>query len=371
MQKKHLVIMYWDLDFGGIQTRIESILRQLELHKDEQLEVTLLLKRSQPCKIILPKKITLNIRSFSADVYQGRQLQFLCWLFVQLHQLKPTHILSFSNRFAVIAIIHKFFSDLSRKKVSVTISEEIFLSTYLKQHESWYWLQIIKCIYPLADDLIVLTEAMKQDLQHTFQVPASKIHLIPSWIAPSANINPVPKKYEAIFVGRLVPGKRVIWVIALAKYLKKFRPKSRLLIVGDGPERTFLEKSIAQNQLGSIVRLVGYQSPLQITQLLQQSRLLLLPSLNEGLPMVILEAANQDVPSVITNFAGATEVVDHGQTGVVVNSFCEFCREIFQLLENQQQIKFLGANAKKKVSNTFSLANLNQYLLVVMGEAGK
>src|SRR5476651_1220495 len=108
--QKHLVILLWDLGFGGIQTRLNSILIHLAQKSGQSLKITLLVKRKQPVTFQVPPHLDIEIRAFSQDLYQGKQFQFSWWLLQQLFQLQPTHTLTFSDRFSVLAIIFKFLS---------------------------------------------------------------------------------------------------------------------------------------------------------------------------------------------------------------------------------------------------------------------
>lgn len=364
--QKHLVIMIWDLGYGGIQTRIASLLTKLSESKYRSIKITLLLKRSWPRLISLPQLENLEIKSFSTDTYRGQQLQFLVWLIKQLWQVNPTHILTFSDRFSALAASFKKVAQVFGRKVKVTISEEIVLSKYLKQYEKWYWFFVIRVTYPWASQILVLTKAMKLDLQHFFSIPNHKINVLPTWISLNSSHKTQAKNIDLLFVGRLSPEKRVIWVIFLAKFFRQHRKKVTIVIAGSGIEFVRLKKLVALNHLENYLTLLNYQTQAQVQSLMKSSKVLLLPSQNEGLPMVILEAARFGVPTIAADFVGVDEVIDDQRTGIIVHSLAGFCDQTTQLLTDPARIYSLGEAAQAKVKREFSLTNLDQFLALVL-----
>ncbi len=90
---------------------------------------------------------------------------------------------------------------------------------------------------------------------------------------------------------------------------------SRLLMIGDGPERPRLEKLCRELDLCQEIRFLGKQGAVE--ELLSISDLFLLPSSNESFGLVALEAMALHVPVVSTNAGGIPEVNIHGESGYV------------------------------------------------------
>ena len=91
-----------------------------------------------------------------------------------------------------------------------------------------------------------------------------------------------------VFAGRLAAQKGVDDLIAAIDLVQYLLPALRVLIVGDGPLRAQLEATAAAFRLGGIVRFTGHRD--DVPQLLAAADLLVLPSLYEGLPNIVLEA---------------------------------------------------------------------------------
>jgi glycosyltransferase involved in cell wall biosynthesis len=120
----------------------------------------------------------------------------------------------------------------------------------------------------------------------------------------------------ALFAGRLAAQKGVEDLLAALDLLQHVRPDLRTLIVGDGPLRGRLEDMARAFQLGALVKFPGHRD--DVPRLLAAADVLVLPSLYEGLPNVVLEAMRFRKPVVATSAPGTTELVVDGRTGLLV-----------------------------------------------------
>ncbi len=125
---------------------------------------------------------------------------------------------------------------------------------------------------------------------------------------------------HVLFIGRLVEKKGLRHLIEAFARAQSQLPDARLMIAGDGPLRGELT-TLAQ-QLRVPAQFLGQQAPAQIRQLLDQARLLCLPSVTatngdaEGLPMVLLEAQACGVPVLTSARGGTSEGLVPEITGV-------------------------------------------------------
>ena len=123
-------------------------------------------------------------------------------------------------------------------------------------------------------------------------------------------------EFRLLFVGRLAPvkGLRVLFdaVVRLAPEL----PGLRLVLVGDGPDRTQLKEAAAP--LGDLVRFTGYLSQQDVADEMKRCDAVVLPSFAEGVPVVLMEAMASGLPVIATQVAGVGELVVDGETGRIV-----------------------------------------------------
>jgi glycosyltransferase involved in cell wall biosynthesis len=119
-----------------------------------------------------------------------------------------------------------------------------------------------------------------------------------------------------LFVGRLRIRKGVEVLLAALRSLLAAHPEARLLIAGDGEHRGALERSAAELELGPAVRFLGRCSAGRVRGLLRGARALVVPSIYEGMPLVVLEAMEAGLPVIASAVSGIPEVVaDDGDGG--------------------------------------------------------
>ena len=95
-------------------------------------------------------------------------------------------------------------------------------------------------------------------------------------------------------------------------------PTAKLLLVGDGPKREVIETEIQAQHVEAAVRLLGTRE--DVPELLWAADVCLLSSLSEGIPVTLIEAMAAQLPVVATRVGGVPEVVQDGQTGLLVSA---------------------------------------------------
>jgi glycosyltransferase involved in cell wall biosynthesis len=159
-----------------------------------------------------------------------------------------------------------------------------------------------------------------------------------------------------LFAGRLMPQKGVSDLLYALDLLQHVRPNVRTLIVGAGPLRQDLESLAHSFALDERVRFLGHRE--DVPRLLAASDMLVLPSLYEGLPNVVLEAMRFAKPVIATAAPGTTEVVVQGETGVLVpiSNFQEMARAIRSLVDDPARARALGQAGRARVDAEFTVS---------------
>jgi len=121
-----------------------------------------------------------------------------------------------------------------------------------------------------------------------------------------------------LFVGRLRIRKGVEVLLEALSLLKARGTTLPLIIAGDGEHRRVLERRSAALELVEQVQFLGRATPEQVRGLFEVSRALVVPSIYEGMPLVILEAMEAGVPVVASAVSGIPEVVMDGLSGWLV-----------------------------------------------------
>jgi teichuronic acid biosynthesis glycosyltransferase TuaC len=112
--------------------------------------------------------------------------------------------------------------------------------------------------------------------------------------------------------------KGVDILIHAAVILKTKIDDFTISLVGDGPERVYLEHLTNELDLKNVIRFCGHVPNNQVAEYLKESNLLVVPSRNEGWGMVILEALSAGVPVVASKVGGIPEVLQDGKYGILV-----------------------------------------------------
>jgi glycosyltransferase involved in cell wall biosynthesis len=155
-------------------------------------------------------------------------------------------------------------------------------------------------------------------------------------------------------VGRLVPVKGHAVLLEALRILRGANRNVMLLVVGDGPLRGQLESEIARLGLEKSVIFAGHHSPAY--DFINMMDVFVLPSLHEGIPMVLLEALALRQPVVATRVGGIPEVITHGETGLLAEpaDALSLAKFIQQLVEDKSMAARIGKAGRTRVEEEFN-----------------
>jgi glycosyltransferase involved in cell wall biosynthesis len=148
-------------------------------------------------------------------------------------------------------------------------------------------------------------------------------------------------RVQVLFVGSLRPFKQPQFLLTVAKRF----PEADFRIAGDGPMAGELKERIAGEGLRN-VRLLGQLGAGQLREEYQGADVFLFPSVWEGSPKVILEAAACGLPVLVRN-SYAPETVVHGETGFQGGSDAELMASLELLLGNPELRRKLGHSGRR------------------------
>ena len=140
--------------------------------------------------------------------------------------------------------------------------------------------------------------------------------------APPALGPPHPAQPLVVFAGRHIPEKRVPALVRGFAALRERAPELRLVVYGDGPDRSEVLALIDEHGLGDVASAPGFVDHDELEERLAGALCMVLPSRREGYGLVVVEAAARGVPSVVVADPdnAATELVDEGENGFVAAS---------------------------------------------------
>ncbi len=212
-------------------------------------------------------------------------------------------------------------------------------------------------LFRLANHIVVVSREQRGLLQSR-GVDPSKVTVIHNGIAAIPRARRRDSAVTTIItVGRLSREKGQLRLLHAVRDLHIDRSLDfRLLIVGDGPDENTLRKYTARWRLEKLVQFVGYQR--DTNPYYEQADLFVLPSLSEGMPNVLLEAAAHGVPIVSSNVGGVPEMFVHGEEAVLVNveADTQLADAIADCLSDPVCTRRMADSARRRVMSQFSIS---------------
>ena len=153
------------------------------------------------------------------------------------------------------------------------------------------------------------------------------------------------------------PVKRLQDVVEVFDRVQKKIP-ARLLLIGDGPERSTAEWLVRRKGLQERVLFLGKQDRVQ--EKLAVTDLMLLPSELESFGLAALEAMACEVPTVATRVGGLPEVIEDGKTGFLaeVGDVETMARQALDVLGDEARLREMGRRARQSAEERFSAARI-------------
>ena len=159
-------------------------------------------------------------------------------------------------------------------------------------------------------------------------------------------------------IGRMVWQKGFEYLIQAIPDIVQDVPDAKFLLVGDGPLRERIEALSKELRVRDNMIFTGFRS--DIKEILCAVDLLVIPSLLEGFPMVILEAMAMAKPIIATNIDGITEQITDGVNGILVppKDPSALAKGVIRVLNNKELAMTMGLSARKKVEQEFSVEKM-------------
>jgi glycosyltransferase involved in cell wall biosynthesis len=199
-----------------------------------------------------------------------------------------------------------------------------------------------------ADQIVTVSAALKTELTRR-GYPASKIAVIYNGVDESLfhpidqlrsrrELNMSPDSTYLLFVGNLSRRKGID--LLLSAYLAMSQPNMKLVLIGQGIDRNLIENFITENSLQGQVLLPGNIPHSQLPLWYGASDVIVLPSLAEGVPNVILEAMAMGKPVVATKVGGIPEILENYSGGFLCqpNDLNALIKAIHDALNNTGKI---------------------------------
>lgn len=157
-------------------------------------------------------------------------------------------------------------------------------------------------------------------------------------------------------VGRLTPAKGQLLLLQACAGLAREGTRFDLTLVGDGPDRDRLESAVRQHQLAHCVRFTGALNHAEVRAELARADAFVLPSLAEGIPVVLMEAMASGLPCITSPVNGIPELIEHGRSGLLaapgdVQALAEQLRRVIADATLRQRLALAGRDQVERAFN--------------------
>lgn len=308
MCRTRILFLIPTLTAGGAERVITTLLRHLDKRRFD-ITLAVVNMRDGVFRAELPTDIQLIDLNCGRVRYAIPKIVALAW------RIKPSVVFSTLGHLNIVLAIVRHMLPVGMRLIARETS--IVSNTIQETSYPRYWAWLYKTFYPYFDQIICQSHYMAEDLQRNFGIKSSSLVIInnPVDIQRISQMlrKPLLEHEDFYFArsngtllllaaGRLVDVKGfdiLIQAIALCRDLSV-----RVLILGEGPERSRLESMCVTFEVEDRVRFAGYQS--NPYPFIAKADAFILSSRYEGFPNVVLEALACGTPVIATPAPGGT-----------------------------------------------------------------
>ncbi len=228
------------------------------------------------------------------------------------------------------------------------------------------FLPLVKFSIEQSDGVTAVSRFLKEKTMTNYSCE-KPIEVIPNFIdsdlykpdgrtAFRENIAPNGEKV-LVHTSNFRPVKRVPDTIKILKKVIEDVP-AKLILVGDGPDRSECERLCRHLDLCDEVKFLGKQEGL--VEILNSADLFLIPSQSESFGLAALEAMSCGLPVISSSVGGLPELISHNETGFIaeIGDVDRMAKYAVDLLRNDRKYKLFSKNARDRAVNKFDKSKI-------------
>jgi glycosyltransferase involved in cell wall biosynthesis len=350
--KIHLVQVVWDLSaVGGAERSVVMIAKGIDR---SAYDISVISICGKGCNGKEIEEIGIPVVALNSNPARAFNPLITLRLWEYFRSLKPDIVHSHLNYNALVATRLARSPILVRHEHNVYPDRTSTMALADKITDQWVH-RIVAC-----------SESVKQATQSREAIESDKVTVIRWGIDTKemvahrsahdvrASLGIADDDEVLVCVASLTEKKGHEYLLRSFPQIQSLFTQTRLVLVGDGPRRPYLESLVRRLRIESKVTLLGIRS--DISDLLNMSDLFVLPSLYEGTPIAIMEAQAMGVPCVTTRVGGTDELILHNKTGLLVEprSAEALASAVCQLLANPQRRLRMSHTARRYARCHFS-----------------
>lgn len=230
--------------------------------------------------------------------------------------------------------------------------------------------------------IVAISKYSLEKIKTYYDVNVTKARIVPNGVdperfKPTENVEAARQQFRLgkepciLFVGGLIPRKGLHFLVEAAEKIVREYSEAKFLVAGEGPLKNRLLAAVRLLNLSSNFSFLGGVKESVLPTLYDCADAFVLPSIQEGQGIVLLEAQASAKPVVAFDVGGVNEAVRNGETGFLVKrgSTDELVDALLNLLSDKALREKMGSNGRKFVTENYTWDICAQKMLNVYHEA--
>ncbi len=355
-QPLRVALVITDLDVGGAERALVALATRLDRRRWNPSVFCL----GPEGKLVEPLR-NAGIETTCLAVNRRRPLQAVRLLARALRLQRPELVQSFLFHANVASRLASLWTGRPRPWLLGGLR--------VAEHEKRWHLTLDRMTASLSSGSVCVSRGVERFTREVGRWPADRLTVIPNGIDPGPiDLAPVADRsalgvpagaHLALFVGRIELQKGLPVLLDAAEFVAWKRPDWHLVLAGDGPDRAdFMRWTTSTPELARRVHWLGFRD--DVPSLLKAADVLVLPSLWEGMPNVVLEAFAARRAVLATAVEGTEELIESGQNGWLVppgevNSLAD---ALLEAAADPERTRRYGLAGRAKIEAEFTLAKV-------------
>ena len=358
---KNIIVLYPSFERGGATVNLINFVNACDKKKIKIYLITNITEKdrkkffNKDIKIIKidDRSNTNYFKRYYTSIFSSLKLIKL------FKRIETTNSLVFSFQSHILPIL---ISKIFGRKIIFRNSEDIIGATkYADNKFTAYLIFFLKLLfYNFSDGIITNSTKSKESLDKIIMKKKTKLIFNPYLKKIGKNIK-IPKKKYILSVGRLCKQKnQEIIIMAFSIFLQKY-PNYKLILIGHGPDERKLINFCKKLNIQKNVIFKGWiKNP---KNFYLNSKVLLFPSLYEGLPNTLIDAINYNLPCVSSRCSGAEDILTKKFGLYVPHDDPKFlAKKIEFVIKNYRNVNLNVLRIKKKLNRFLIQSQTSKYL---------
>lgn len=354
--KRNIILFIPSIERGGVEKNLFLIADQLKKNFDKIFIITV----SKNYKKNFDKKIILISPRSNYWIKKNRVIKSLVSIFLLIKNFYNKEVLILSFQSNILAIL---ISKIFNFKIIIRLNTS--LKKYIKNN---LFRIIYKFFYSHSDKIIVNSYSFKKEIKKILKLKSVLIYNLHKKSKKKSQIKFFNnfKGLKILNIGRLTNQKDQITLLKCLKILLLNNINFKCFIIGAGKQKKNLKKYIFSNKLRNFVELAGYKKNAE--QYIENSDIFVLTSRYEGLPNVLIEAQDKNIPIISSDCpTGPREILLNGKLGDLfkVGNYEMLSRLIIKFSKDKSNLINKSKKAQKYLSRFNLEKNSKKYVDVI------